>query len=117
MSFFIKQRFQAESGVTKFQEKALGEHLPWGTLPGRIPLSELKPVEKLTLSKRSQMKSLMASAAEKEISTSETEHLGFYSLSLPLVKYISQRNLKQKTYEHYSRYFTLVLTFKDKGKT
>lgn len=75
MAFFIKQRFQDAAGGFKVQDKALGEHLPWGRLPGRIPLSELKPIEKLACSKVPQAKSPMASPAEKEISTSETEHL------------------------------------------
>lgn len=73
----------------KVQDKGLGMHLPWGTLLRRIPLSELKPAEKLTRMKIFQAKSPTASPAEKEISTSETEHLGFYCSSLPLVKDIS----------------------------
>lgn len=89
MAFFIKQRFQDSSEAFKVQDKVLGERLPWGALWGRIPLSELKPVEKLTRSERFQAKSPTASPAKKEISTSETEHLGFYCLSLPLVKDVS----------------------------
>lgn len=100
----MKQRFQDSSGAFKVQDKALGEHLPWGISPGRIPLSELKPLEKLTPSKISQAKSPTAVPVEKEIRTSDTEHVGFYCLSLPLVKEVSQSNLNQKT-EHYSSYF------------
>lgn len=65
----------------------------------------------------SQAKSLTASPADKEVSTSETEYLGFYCLSLPLVKDISYRNLKQKNSEHSYSYFLLLLTFRGKIKT
>lgn len=95
MGFLLSRGFQDSTGAFKVQDKALGEHLQWGMAPGRIPLYELKTVKKLTLSKRSQAKSPTASPAKKEISTSETEHLGFYCLPLPLVKDISYRGLNK----------------------
>ena len=60
--FIIKQKPQDSSGAFKVQDKALGEHLPWATSPGSIPLSELKPVKKLRLLKISQVKSPTANS-------------------------------------------------------
>lgn len=91
-------------GGFKGQVKGLGSHLPWGALPGRGVLSQLNPVENLTCIKRSQAKISTASPAEKEISTSETEHLGFYCWSVPLHH--------RGTSELSSTYLLLLLTRK-----